>query len=55
MPTLTTFTQHIGSPNQEIRQEKKKKVIKTGKKEVKPLLFKDDLLSLLYRKMFENS
>ena len=43
MPTLTTFPQPIGSPNQR-NQARKKKVIKTGKKEVKLSLFLDEIL-----------
>ena len=45
MSTLTTIIQHsFGSPSHGIREEKEIKGIQSGKEEVKPSLFADDMI-----------
>ena len=47
MPTLTTFPQYTGSPNQRNQARKETKIIKTGNKEVKLLLFVEDMIQYI--------
>ena len=44
MSTLVTYIHSTGSPSQTIRQEKEIKGIQSGKEEVKPSLFADDII-----------